>query len=221
MGKLIVFEGIDGSGKTTQFNMLCESLRSRGIEFKSLEFPQYAEPSSALIKMYLSGEFGASPGDVNPYAASTFYAVDRYASYKKNWGAYYSSGGLVVAGRYTTSNAIHQASKLEYGKRKEFFSWLYDFEFNLMGLPSPDLVIYLSIPVETAADQIKKRQAETGIAGDIHEKDLIYLRSCHETAQMAAGFYGWSAVDIVKDGKLRSPDDIHREVSGLVENILI
>ncbi|NLL38414.1 MAG: thymidylate kinase [Clostridiales bacterium] len=220
MGKLIVLEGIDGSGKTTQYNMLCDALRSKDREFVSLEFPQYGEPSSALIKMYLKGEFGTAPGDVNPYAASSFYAVDRYASYKKVWGDYYSSGGLVVAARYTTSNAIHQASKLEPGKRESFFKWLYEYEFNLMGLPRPDLVIYFSVPVEKAAEYIEKRRLETGQDTDIHEKNLSYLRSCQESAEMAADFYGWIKIDAVRNGEFRNPGDIHRNVINLVEKFL-
>ena len=173
MGKLIVLEGIDGSGKTTQYEMLCRTLKMKGREFISLEFPQYSEPSSALIRMYLNGEFGTSPEDVNPYAASSFYAVDRYASFKKIWGDYYSSGGLVVSCRYTTSNAIHQASKLERGKRIEFFKWLYEFEFSLMGLPKPDMVIYFSIPAEKAAAQIEKRNMKT-------DKARIFTsKACH------------------------------------------
>lgn len=220
MGKLIVLEGIDGSGKTTQYEMLCRTLKKKGREFISLEFPQYSEPSSALIRMYLNGEFGTSPEDVNPYAASSFYAVDRYASFKKIWGDYYSSGGLVVSCRYTTSNAIHQASKLERGKRIEFFKWLYEFEFSLMGLPKPDMVIYFSIPAEKAAAQIEKRNMETGQGTDIHEQSLSYLLRCHETAEMAAEFYGWTKVDTVRDGEVRSAEDIHRNVIISVEKIL-
>ena len=107
MGKLIVIEGTDGSGKSTQFRLLTERLAGEGREFRQLVFPQYAEPSSALIRMYLAGEFGTNPSDVNAYAASTFFAVDRYASYKKVWGKWYEDGGLVVSDRYTTSNAVH------------------------------------------------------------------------------------------------------------------
>jgi thymidylate kinase len=144
MGKLIVFEGIDGSGKSTQFQMICARLESEGRAFQKLSFPQYSEPSSALIRMYLAGEFGKNPDDVNAYAASTFYAVDRYASFRKVWGAYYSSGGLILTDRYTTSNAVHQASKVSDHMRKDFFRWLYEFEFDLMGLPAPDDVFYLT-----------------------------------------------------------------------------
>ena len=145
-GKLIVFEGTDGSGKSTQFRMLCERMEREGRPFRRLIFPQYQEPSSALLKMYLNGEFGSHPSDVNPYAASTFYAVDRYASWKKVWGDYYRGGGLVLSDRYTTSNAVHQASKLPEAEWEGFFRWLFDFECGKLGLPLPDLVVYLDMP---------------------------------------------------------------------------
>ena len=137
-GKLIVFEGTDGSGKSTQFRLLCErTLEREGRPFRRLIFPQYQEPSSALLQMYLNGEFGPHPSDVNPYAASTFYAVDRYASWKKVWGEYYRGGGLVLSDRYTTSNAVHQACKLPEPEWEGFFQWLYDFEYGKLGLPRP------------------------------------------------------------------------------------
>ena len=138
MGKLIVIEGTDGSGKSTQFRLLTQRLENENIAFQKIVFPQYSEPSSALIRMYLGGEFGTNPSDVNAYAASSFYAVDRYASYKKAWGQWYEQGGLVVCDRYTTSNAVHQASKEPENKRQEFLKWLYEFEYDRLGLPRPD-----------------------------------------------------------------------------------
>ena len=139
MGKLIVFEGTDGSGKATQSALLCQELEKRGIAFRKLEFPRYQEESSALIRLYLGGAFGSAPDDVNAYAASTFYSVDRYASYKQDWGGFYESGGLLIADRYTTSNAVHQTSKLPPEKRDAFLDWLFDFEYHLLGrrLPIP------------------------------------------------------------------------------------
>ena len=134
MGKLIVIEGTDGSGKSTQFRLLTQRLENENIAFQKIVFPQYSEPSSALIRMYLGGEFGTNPSDVNAYAASSFYAIDRYASYKKIWGQWYEQGGLVVCDRYTTSNAVHQASKEPEDRRQEFLKWLYDFEYDRLGL---------------------------------------------------------------------------------------
>ena len=150
-GTLIVLEGTDGSGKSTQFARLKERLSAQGAQFRCLKFPQYEEESSALIRMYLAGEFGSRPSDVNGYAASAFYAVDRYASYKKVWGEWYERGGLVLADRYTTSNAIHQASKVPQEEREDFFRWLYDFEYRKLGLPRPDLVVYLDVPPRPAS----------------------------------------------------------------------
>jgi len=212
MGKLIVLEGIDGSGKSTQFKMLCSKLEETGTEFKRIVFPQYSEPSSALIKMYLGGEFGASPDDVNAYAASTFYAVDRFASYTKTWKSYYAKGGVLLSDRYTTSNAIHQASKVSEGERKAFFDWLYDFEFGLMGLPEPDAVIYMDVPLETAVRQMRKREAETHTKGDIHETDNSYLSKCCECGIQAAEHYGWKKIRCTTDGIMRPAEEISNEI---------
>ena len=148
MGKLIVIEGTDGSGKSTQFKLLTQRLQAQQQDFRRLVFPRYSEPSSALIRMYLGGEFGTKPADVNAYAASAFYAVDRYASYKQDWGHWYEDGGLVLSDRYTTSNAVHQASKEPPEVRPAFLKWLYEFEYDKLGLPRPDLTIYLDVPTD-------------------------------------------------------------------------
>ncbi|MDD6189163.1 MAG: thymidylate kinase [Clostridiales bacterium] len=215
-GKLIVFEGIDGSGKSTQYKLLCEKLRAEGVELRSLVFPQYSEPSSALIRMYLGGEFGSKPGDVNAYAASAFFAVDRFASYKKSWGEYYESGGLIITDRYATSNAVHQASKLTREARRAFFDWLYDFEYTKMGLPAPDMVIFMDISAEAASAQMRSREEATGTAADIHEQDMEYLNNCCEAARDAAEFYSWQRVNCLTGGKMRTVGDIHSEVMELV-----
>ena len=216
MGKLIVIEGTDGSGKSTQFRLLTQRLEQNGQAFQQLEFPQYKEPSSALIKMYLGGEFGTNPSDVNAYAASAFYAVDRYASYKKVWGKWYEDGGLVLSARYTTSNAVHQASKEPEEARSAFLSWLYDFEYDKLGLPCPDLIIYLDVPTDFTEKMMRSREAATNTHADIHEQDLTYLATCRRTGKAAAKFYGWTVVDCVKDGQMRSIEDIHEEIYGHV-----
>ncbi len=220
MGKLIVLEGTDGSGKSTQFARLTEHLTADGINFRKLVFPRYENPSSALIRMYLGGEFGSKPSDVNPYAAASFFSVDRYASWCQDWGEYYRSGGLVVSDRYTTSNAVHQASKLPPEERRAFFSWLYEYEFDRMGLPRPDMVIFLDVPVSFTDKMMRKRESDTGTHADIHEQDLDYLRLCRETAAEAAAFYGWNTVSCVKDGALRSIEDIHSEIYSLIASSL-
>ena len=212
MGKLIVIEGTDGSGKSTQFRLLTERLQQEGRAFQQLEFPQYGEPSSALIKMYLGGEFGTKPSDVNAYAASAFYAVDRYASYKKVWGQWYEEGGLVLSARYTTSNAVHQASKEPEELQQAFLGWLYEFEYDKLGLPKPDLVIYLDVPTDFTEKMMRSREAATNTHADIHEQDLTYLATCRRTGRAAAKFYNWTVIDCVKDDAIRSIEDIQEEI---------
>ena len=220
MGKLIVIEGTDGSGKSTQFKKLTERVTAEGIAFQKLVFPQYSEPSSALIRMYLGGEFGTNPSDVNAYAASAFYAVDRYASYKKSWGEWYDNGGLILSDRYTTSNAVHQASKEPAEKRQDYLKWLYEFEYEKLGMPAPDLVIYLDVPTDFSEKMMRKREQDTNTKADIHEQDLQYLATCREMGRAAAQYYGWRIIDCVKDGEMRSIEDIHEEIYSLVRQCL-
>ena len=212
MGKLIVIEGTDGSGKSTQFRLLTDRLEAEQVKFQKLVFPQYSEPSSALIRMYLGGEFGKSPSDVNAYAASAFYSVDRYASYRKVWGKWYEEGGLVVSDRYTTSNAVHQASKEPEDKREDFLNWLYDFEYDKLGLPRPDLVIYLDVPTDFTEKMLRHRESETNTHADIHEQDMQYLATCRRMGRAAAEHYGWTVIRCVRDGAMRSMEDIHEEI---------
>lgn len=212
MGKLIVIEGTDGSGKSTQFRYLTERLTRENRHFEKLVFPQYSQPSSALIRMYLGGEFGTHPSDVNAYAASAFYAVDRYASYKKVWGEYYDNGGLILCDRYTTSNAVHQASKEPEDKQVDFLKWLYDFEYDKLALPQPDLVIYLDVPTDFTEQMMRRREADTNTSADIHEQDLSYLATCRRTGKAAAQYYGWTVIQCVQDGAMRSIEDIHEEI---------
>lgn len=220
-GRLIVFEGTDGSGKSTQFARLCDRMTAERLSFLRLIFPQYGEPSSTLLRMYLNGEFGASPADVNAYAASSFYAVDRYASWKKVWGDYYRGGGLVLSDRYTTSNAVHQASKLPPAEWEGFFRWLFDYEYDKLGLPRPDLVLYLDLPTEMAVENLRRREDLTHTKGDIHEVDTDYLALCRRTALAAAGTYGWKRVScLAPDGRLRGVEDIHAEIWDIVRAFL-
>ena len=220
MGKLIVIEGTDGSGKSTQFRALTERLQKEGKAFKTLVFPRYSEPSSALIRMYLGGEFGSSPADVNAYAASAFYAVDRYASYKQDWGQWYEDGGLIVSDRYTTSNAVHQASKEQGQAQEEFLKWLYEFEYDKLGLPRPDLTIYLDVPTDFTEKLLRSREAATNTTADIHEQDTAYLATCRRTGRTAAKYYGWTVINCVQDGKMRSIEDIHEEIYRYVRQCL-
>lgn len=210
-GTLIVIEGTDGVGKSTQFARLCERVQAEGVPFRRLVFPQYEEESSALIRMYLAGEFGKKPGDVNPYAASAFYAVDRYASWKKVWQDWYQSGGLVLADRYTTSNAVHQTSKLT--EEGPFLDWLRDFEYDKLGLPEPDLVLLLDLPTDRSEAMLRRRESETRTNGDIHERDSAYLAACRTAARKVAALWGWKTISCLDQaGEMRSIEDIHEEI---------
>ena len=220
MGKLIVIEGTDGSGKSTQFILMAERLEKENKPFRRLVFPRYSEESSALIRMYLGGAFGTNPSDVNAYAASAFFAVDRYASYKQDWGQWYEDGGLIFSDRYTTSNAVHQASKEPEENRAEFLRWLYEFEYDKMGLPRPDLVIYLDVPTSFTEKMMRSREAATNTSADIHEQDLNYLATCRKIGRTAAEYYGWSVINCVKDEQMRSIEDIHEEIYQLISKCL-
>ena len=206
-GRLIVFEGTDGSGKSTQFRRFCQAAEDRGLTYQKLVFPQYSEPSSALIRMYLGGEFGAHPQDVNPYAASAFYAVDRYASLKKVWGRFYEEGGLILTDRYSTSNAVHQAVKCS-----PFLRWLDEFEHDKLGLPRPDLVLYLDMPTRQAVQLLRSREAATHTQADIHELDTGYLAACRDCALEAARVLGWQVIPCMEGDRLRSIEEIHQDI---------
>ena len=212
MGKLIVLEGTDGSGKSTQFACLKSWLEEIHQEFKHIVFPRYSQESSALIRLYLGGAFGTKPSDVNGYAASAFFAVDRFASYKQDWGSYYEQGGLILSDRYTTSNAVHQGSKEPEENRAEFLKWLYEFEYDRLGLPRPDLVLYLDVPTEYTEQMMRTREAATNTSADIHEQDLSYLAACRTAGREAAKLFGWTVIQCVRDGKMRSIEDIHNEI---------
>ena len=219
-GTLIVLEGTDGSGKATQAKLLLRSLESRGIPCREIDFPRYGNPFAEPVSRYLRGALGDKPGDVSAYAASTMFAVDRYASYKEDWGAFYESGGVVVANRYTTSNAVHQASKLRPAERRVYLDWLFDLEYRRLELPEPDLVLYLDMPTEAAGRLMRRREEENHTAADIHEQDGEYLRRCRESAREIAGDLGWRVVNCASRGVPRTPEDIHREVAGIVEKLL-
>ncbi len=219
-GKLIVFEGTDGSGKATQSELLCRRLETEDRPFRKITFPRYGKPSAAMVEEYLHGNLGKHPGDVNAYAASLFYAMDRYASWKQDWGTFYEDGGLIVADRYTTSNAVHQASKLPEGERKAYLDWLFDLEYRLLGLPAPDLVVYLDMPTELTEKMMRKREAASGTQADIHEQDKAYLRRCRENANEVARLCGWTVIRCGRDGAPRTIEDIQGEVWEQVRTLL-
>lgn len=211
-GTLIVLEGIDGSGKSTQYRRLCQHMTAQGKPFHSVVFPRYDQDSSALVRLYLSGAFGTKPDDVNAYAASAFYAVDRFASYRLDWKPAYEAGGLILADRYTTSNACHQGSKLPDSELPAYFDWLYDFEYHRLELPRPDLVLYLDVELDVALAQMAERRRAGGGTGDIHEKDAAYLGQCLRAGRRAAAHYGWTRIACLRDGRMRDIEDIHEEL---------
>ena len=214
-GKLYVIDGTDGSGKQTQLKKLKERFDKEGIAYKSVSFPNYDSPSSALVKMYLNGEFGTDPQKISPYIASTFYAADRYATFKKDYEEYYNNGGIILADRYTTSNMVHQAGKIKDDvEREKFLDWLWDFEFKLYGLPIPTKVIFLNMPIEYSqklmahrANKITHQKKK-----DIHERNKGHLQDAYNEACKLAKKYDWYEVHCVENGNIRSINDIHEEI---------
>lgn len=209
MGKLIVIEGLDGSGKTTQTAIIAEELRREGRDVRVISFPDYKSQSAALVNMYLGGEFGEKPENVNAYAASSFYAVDRYASYVKEWKEFYErSDSIVLATRYTTSNEIYQLAKLERSEWDDFIAWVEDFEYEKLGLPRPDITLYLDMKYEIAKNLIDGRSAKTGQKKDIHELDDTYMQLCHKAAAYALGRLGWKDIVCYDDKAPITPEEI-------------
>ncbi len=219
MNRLVVIEGLDGSGKATQSVLLEEALKNEGMHPRRLSFPNYDSPSSALVKLYLDGFFGKTPGDVNPYAASSFYAVDRYAGFKSDWGPFQQQGGVLIADRYTTANEIHQCAKLPEAEWEAFIAWLEDFEYGKLGLPRPGLVVFLDVEPTVSQQLLLARYGDTS-KRDIHEMDLPYLEKCRRAAVWCAERCGWRRVACTKGGQMRASEDIAAEILGIVRTIL-
>lgn len=223
MGKVIVIEGTDSSGKETQTKRLYEKLLNGGVEVKKLSFPNYESPACEPVKMYLAGAFGDKALDVSPYPVSTMYAIDRYASFKMEWEKFYENGGVLVTDRYTTSNMVHQASKIsDEVKKDEYLNWLVDLEYKKIGIPEPDMVIFLNMPTEMAAKLMAERKNK--ITGeekkDIHEKDLEYLKKSYDNACKIAKKYSWQEIKCVENGNLKTIEEIGEEIYSLVKGIL-
>ncbi len=223
MGKLIVIEGTDSSGKQTQTENLYERLEKEYDKIKKISFPNYDSPACEPVKMYLAGEFGTDAQKVNPYPASTMYAIDRYASYKKDWEEFYKENGIILTDRYVTSNMIHQASKISDKEEKEvYLNWLEDLEYNKISIPRPDLTIFLNMPPEMANKLMEARKNK--ITGedkkDIHEKNKEYLRKSHENACEIAKKYNWIEIKCVDVERLKTIDEINDEIYEEVKKIL-
>ena len=212
---LIALDGLDGSGKETQTRLLLEEFRKRGIPHRYLSFPTYDPESCAAVNMYLQGRFGEDPDAVNGYAASSFFAVDRYCSYQLDWKDDYEKGTWIIANRYTTANAVHQLSKLPLSQADAFLDWLYDFEFSKLGLPKPDLVFYLCLPPELSEAMVEKRSRDTGRTEDIHEKSRQHLENSYRAALYSAEKLGWETIHCdTPDTEcgMRSRESIHDEI---------
>lgn len=211
-----------GCGKSTQFEALGKLLTEQGKTVKSISFPMYDKPSAALVKMYLHGDFSDTPGGVNAYAASSFYAVDRYANYKLDWEKNYAAGEIILASRYTTSNAIHQMSKLPPEQWDDYLRWLEDYEYNKLELPRPDLVpVFESLRLALSQKLLSKRYDGDAAKKDIHEADLAYLEQCSRAAAYAGAKLGWQFVE-VSDGEHLYPikqirDNLYQRIQEALE----
>ncbi|WP_042278152.1 dTMP kinase [[Clostridium] dakarense] len=222
-GKLIIIEsGSDASGKATQTKKLYERLLKDGYNIKKVEYPNYKSESSALVKMYLRGDFGDKPSDVDPYVSSTFFAADRYASYKTEWEEFYCNGDIILADRYTTSNMVHQASKMDKEDRDKYLDWLTDYEFNMYKIPKPDCVIFLDVPIEFSQKLMENRKNKfTGEdKKDIHESDIKYLEDSYNNSLYIADKYKWKKINCVENNELRSIDSIHEDIYQVVINTI-
>ena len=220
MGRFIVIEGLDGSGKATQTQILAEKLANQAKKVRKLEFPDYANPSSSLVKMYLGGDFGDKPEDVNAYAASAFYAVDRVASYMQFWKKDYADGSVILSDRYATSNIIYQMSKLPENEWDSFIEWQADFEYKKLGIPQPDKVIYLDVDPKVSQKLMEKRYNGDNSKKDLHEKNLNYLLECSKSAIYAAQKCGWTVIDCCENGEIKAIEKIAKEIEEATLKIL-
>lgn len=215
-GKVIVLEGLDGCGKSTQLELAGALLSGIATAHRTVSFPNYASPSGEIVTKYLNGEIPCE-GENGAYAASSFYAVDRYISFAADWGRDYGRGSVILSGRYTTSNAIYQMTKLPADKRGEYLKWLEDYEYNKLGLPKPALVIFLDMPLEVSQKLLSKRYNGDESKKDIHESNLAFMKACRESAEFAAEYWGWARVCCAENGEPRSIEDIHADVARLIK----
>lgn len=208
MAILISIDGLDGSGKGTQSELLAERLRAEGKRVKVVSFPMYGNDSCFAVEKYLGGALGGSPSDTNAYAASTFFAVDRYISYRTTWGKDVDECDYIIFNRYVSANAVHQLSKLPSEQWEAFLNWLWDYEFDKLGLPKPNATLYLLLPPEVSMGLVDKR----GGKKDIHELDDEYMRRCYEAGRYAAERLGFTVVDCCAGGALRTRESIADEI---------
>ncbi len=220
MGKLVVIDGLDGCGKATQTELLYNQLLSLGYDVKTVSFPDYESLSSGPVRMYLSGELSENAEDINAYAASSFFSVDRYCRFMKDFKEFYEQGGILICDRYTTANAIHQCTKLPQEVHKEFVDWLFDFEYNKLGIPKPDMVIFLSLSTEISSSLMDERYSRDGGSKDIHEKNVRHQTTASNIAKQLSKQLGWHEIDCESNGKMRSREDIAKEIIDIVQERL-
>lgn len=218
-GKIIVLDGLDGCGKSTQLDLAVSYLKELGVNCRKISFPNYDTVSSQLVESYLKGDIPCDNRN-GAYSASSMYAIDRYVSYVTDWKSYYESGGVVISGRYTTSNAIYQLTKVPEQERTEFLSWLFDFEYNKLGIPKPDMVLYLDMPVETSQNLIEERYLGDESKKDIHERNVNFLRDCRKSALTVAERCNWDIIDCAKDGLPLPIEDIYLEICAYLRVLL-
>ncbi|MBQ8896001.1 MAG: deoxynucleoside kinase [Clostridia bacterium] len=218
--RLIAIDGLDASGKMTQTELLKETLAELSLPYRYLSFPTYDADYSAHVNMYLKGRFGDDPEAVNPFAASSFFGADRYCSYMLDWKKDYESGSIILANRYTSANAVHQLSKLMESEYESFLGWLTDYEYEKLGIPKPDAVVYLCVPPEVSQKMIQHRCDETGAEKDIHESNARHLENSYRAALYSAEKLGWIKIDCARDGELRTREEIHQEILQRLEFLI-
>lgn len=220
MRKLIIIEGLDGSGKSTQVQLLEDYFKRNSVHYRKIKLPDYDSPSSTLVNMYLGGEFGKSADDVNAYAAGAFYAVDRFASYRLNWGKDYKNGTLILADRYATSNSIYQMEKMPESEWDSYLEWSADFEYRKIGIPEPDAVIYLDMPVEISQRLMSARYNGDEGKKDVHEVNVDFLKKCRKSALYTAKKQGWKVI-ACSDGENPLPvAEIHNKIVEIIKEEL-
>lgn len=215
MGKIIVIEGTDSSGKETQTKLLYERIKKIYDKTIKISFPNYESPACEPVKMYLAGKFGKDATKINPYPVSTMYAIDRYASFKQNWEKFYRDNYIIITDRYVTSNMIHQASKIEdKNKKEEYLKWLEDLEYEKIQIPKPDEIIFLKMPIEKAKILMEERKNK--ITGeekkDIHELNEEYLKKSYDNACSISKKYSWTEIECVEENKIKTVEQINNEI---------
>lgn len=218
-GKIIVLEGLDGCGKSTQLELIVQALTERGLTVRLVSFPNYDSHSGRIVSDYLNGNIPCE-GKVGAYAASSFYAADRYISFNTDWKKHYDNGEIIVCGRYTTSNAIYQMTKLSENERDEFLSWLWDYEYEKLGLPKPDKVLYLDMPIEVSQKLLSARYNGDEAKKDIHERNLDFMRNCHNSALYTAEKCCWDMISCSDGYEPFSIENIHQRILAKVEELL-